>query len=36
MIAFSSEGLKDSAAFASARRGEFVWSMPTWDLREAR
>jgi flavin reductase (DIM6/NTAB) family NADH-FMN oxidoreductase RutF len=34
MIAFSSEGLKDSATFAGQTR-EFVWNMPTWDLREA-
>jgi len=34
MIAFSSEGMKDSAAFAM-QTGEFVWNMPTWDLREA-
>ena len=34
MIAFSSEGMKDSAAFAIETR-EFVWNMPTWDLREA-
>jgi flavin reductase (DIM6/NTAB) family NADH-FMN oxidoreductase RutF len=34
MIAFSSEGLKDSAAFAMQTR-EFVWNMPTWELREA-
>ena len=32
MVAFSSAGMKDSAAFAGAR-GEFVWNMPTWDLR---
>jgi flavin reductase (DIM6/NTAB) family NADH-FMN oxidoreductase RutF len=34
MIAFSSEGLKHSAAFAMQTR-EFVWNMPTWELREA-
>jgi flavin reductase (DIM6/NTAB) family NADH-FMN oxidoreductase RutF len=34
MIAFSSEGMKDSATFAGQTR-EFVWNMPTWDLREA-
>jgi flavin reductase (DIM6/NTAB) family NADH-FMN oxidoreductase RutF len=34
MIAFSSEGMKDSATFAAQTR-EFVWNMPTWDLREA-
>jgi flavin reductase (DIM6/NTAB) family NADH-FMN oxidoreductase RutF len=34
MIAFSSEGLKDSAAHAMETR-EFVWNMPTWELREA-
>jgi flavin reductase (DIM6/NTAB) family NADH-FMN oxidoreductase RutF len=34
MIAFSSEGMKDSAALAS-ETGEFVWNMPTWELREA-
>jgi flavin reductase (DIM6/NTAB) family NADH-FMN oxidoreductase RutF len=34
MIAFSSEGLKDSAAYAMETR-EFVWNMPTWELREA-
>jgi flavin reductase (DIM6/NTAB) family NADH-FMN oxidoreductase RutF len=34
MIAFSSEGMKDSASFAIETR-EFVWNMPTWDLREA-
>jgi flavin reductase (DIM6/NTAB) family NADH-FMN oxidoreductase RutF len=34
MLAFSSEGMKDSAAFAIETR-EFVWNMPTWDLREA-
>jgi flavin reductase (DIM6/NTAB) family NADH-FMN oxidoreductase RutF len=34
MIAFSSEGMKDSASFALQTR-EFVWNMPTWDLREA-
>jgi flavin reductase (DIM6/NTAB) family NADH-FMN oxidoreductase RutF len=34
MLAFSSSGPKDSATFAGAT-GEFVWSMPTWELREA-
>ena len=34
MIAFSSEGMKDSASFAGQTR-EFVWNMPTWELREA-
>jgi flavin reductase (DIM6/NTAB) family NADH-FMN oxidoreductase RutF len=34
MIAFSSEGMKDSVTFASQTR-EFVWNMPTWELREA-
>jgi len=34
MIAFSSEGMKDSATFATQTR-EFVWNMPTWELREA-
>jgi flavin reductase (DIM6/NTAB) family NADH-FMN oxidoreductase RutF len=34
MLAFSSEGMKDSASFA-AQTGEFVWNMPTWELREA-
>jgi flavin reductase (DIM6/NTAB) family NADH-FMN oxidoreductase RutF len=34
MIAFSSTGPKDSATFAHAG-GEFVWNMPSWDLREA-
>ncbi|MEA2252218.1 MAG: hypothetical protein QOG70_2460 [Solirubrobacteraceae bacterium] len=34
MLAFSSDGLKHSAAFA-AETGEFVWNMPTWELREA-
>jgi flavin reductase (DIM6/NTAB) family NADH-FMN oxidoreductase RutF len=34
MIAFSSEGMKDSASFARETR-EFVWNMPTWELREA-
>jgi flavin reductase (DIM6/NTAB) family NADH-FMN oxidoreductase RutF len=34
MLAFSSSGPKDSATFA-ASGGEFVWNMPTWDLREA-
>jgi flavin reductase (DIM6/NTAB) family NADH-FMN oxidoreductase RutF len=34
MLAFSSDGPKDSATFAGSR-GEFVWNMPTWELREA-
>jgi flavin reductase (DIM6/NTAB) family NADH-FMN oxidoreductase RutF len=34
MLAFSSDGPKDSATFAGGR-GEFVWNMPTWELREA-
>lgn len=34
MVAFSSMGMKHSAMFAG-ERGEFVWNMPTWDLREA-
>jgi flavin reductase (DIM6/NTAB) family NADH-FMN oxidoreductase RutF len=34
MVAFSSDGPKDSATFAGGG-GEFVWNMPTWDLREA-
>src|SRR5215475_10232384 len=33
MVAFSSSGPKDSMTFAGGR-GEFVWNMPTWDLRE--
>jgi flavin reductase (DIM6/NTAB) family NADH-FMN oxidoreductase RutF len=34
MIAFSSSGPKDSATFAESG-GEFVWNLPTWELREA-
>ena len=34
MVMFSSAGMKDSAAFAHETR-EFVWNLPTWDLREA-
>lgn len=34
IIAFSSAGLKDSVTFAQ-ETGQFVWNMPTWDLREA-
>ena len=34
MLAFSSSGPKDSATFATSG-GEFVWNMPTWELREA-
>lgn len=34
IIAFASEGVKDSVAFIEETR-EFVWNMPTWDLREA-
>jgi flavin reductase (DIM6/NTAB) family NADH-FMN oxidoreductase RutF len=33
MLGFSSNGRKHSASFAHAG-GEFVWNMPTWDLRE--
>lgn len=33
IIGFSSEGRKDSVTFAEQTR-EFVWNMPTWDLRE--
>jgi flavin reductase (DIM6/NTAB) family NADH-FMN oxidoreductase RutF len=33
MLMFSSRGMKDSAAFAHATR-EFVWNLPTYDLRE--
>ena len=33
IVGFSSEGEKDSAAFA-AEGGDFVWSMATWPLRE--
>ena len=32
LIAFSSVGVKDSITFAR-ETGEFVWNMPTWDLR---
>ncbi len=32
LIAFSSVGVKDSIVFAR-ETGEFVWNMPTWDLR---
>ena len=34
IIAFSSQGYKDSVANIEAT-GEFVWNMPTYDLREA-
>lgn len=34
MVAFSSTGMKDSAAYA-AQTGEFVWNLSTWDLRAA-
>jgi flavin reductase (DIM6/NTAB) family NADH-FMN oxidoreductase RutF len=34
MVMFSSSGMKDSSTFAG-ERGEFVWNMPTWDLRTA-
>ena len=34
ILAFSSVGVKDSLAFVQ-ETGEFVWSMPTWDLRHA-
>jgi len=33
IVGFSSEGEKDSSAFA-AETGEFVWSMATWALRD--
>jgi flavin reductase (DIM6/NTAB) family NADH-FMN oxidoreductase RutF len=33
MLAFSSQGPKHSATFAGSG-GEFVWNLPTWDLRE--
>jgi flavin reductase (DIM6/NTAB) family NADH-FMN oxidoreductase RutF len=33
IVGFSSEGEKDSMAFA-VQTGEFVWSMATWALRE--
>ena len=34
VVMFSSAGMKDSASYALAR-GEFVWNLATWDLREA-
>ncbi|GAC1335697.1 MAG: flavin reductase family protein [Beijerinckiaceae bacterium] len=34
MLAFSSVGKKDSQTFIE-ETGEFVWNMPTWDLRES-
>ena len=34
IIGFSSLGLKDSVTFAQ-ETGQFVWNMPTFDLREA-
>jgi flavin reductase (DIM6/NTAB) family NADH-FMN oxidoreductase RutF len=34
MVVFSSEGVKDSLVFASELR-EFVWNLPSWELREA-
>jgi flavin reductase (DIM6/NTAB) family NADH-FMN oxidoreductase RutF len=34
VVGFSSEGDKDSSTFA-AETGEFVWSMATWELRDA-
>lgn len=34
MVAFSSAGMKDSAAFA-IETGEFVWNLSTYDLRQA-
>lgn len=34
MLAFSSDGPKDSATFAGEVK-EFVWNLATWDLREA-
>ncbi len=33
MLMFSSDGPKDSATFAGSG-GEFVWNLPTWELRE--
>jgi flavin reductase (DIM6/NTAB) family NADH-FMN oxidoreductase RutF len=33
MVMFSSSGMKDSATFA-VDAGEFVWNLPSWDLRE--
>jgi flavin reductase (DIM6/NTAB) family NADH-FMN oxidoreductase RutF len=33
MLAFSSYGLKDSASFAG-EKGEFVWNLVSWELRE--
>jgi flavin reductase (DIM6/NTAB) family NADH-FMN oxidoreductase RutF len=33
MLLFSSGGMKDSASFAG-EAGEFVWNLPTWELRE--
>ena len=33
IVGFSSEGEKDSSAFAM-ETGEFVWSMATWELRD--
>ena len=33
IIGFSSEGLKDSVTFAR-ETGEFVWNMPTYNLRD--
>jgi flavin reductase (DIM6/NTAB) family NADH-FMN oxidoreductase RutF len=35
MLAFSSNGAKDSATFAG-EIDEFVWNLVTWELREAR
>ena len=34
MLAFSSAGAKDSSTFAG-ELGEFVWNLPSYDLREA-
>jgi flavin reductase (DIM6/NTAB) family NADH-FMN oxidoreductase RutF len=34
MLMFSSGPAKDSSTFAAATR-EFVWNLPTWELREA-
>ena len=34
ILAFASEGVKDTVAFVEETR-EFVWNMPNWDLREA-
>jgi len=34
LLAFSAVGVKEALAFAQ-ETGEFVWNMPTWDLRHA-